>query len=182
MSATIVFATLFGQGEAYGSPGRDFLKSQSVTAPPSGAANLCRTYPWACTSGSGKIQTFNMQQVAQINLRVNRQVKEVSDLQQFRTREHWTLPTAYGGDCEDFALLKKQELIKLGFPPQSLLIATVLERNRQGHAVLIVRTSDGDMVLDNLTDRIVPWADTGYIFLRMQDPRAPTRWVSLIGA
>ncbi len=31
-------------------------------------------------------------------------------------------------------------------------------------------------MLDNLTDRMLPWHRTGYSFLRMQEPNDPRRW------
>ncbi len=83
------------------------------------------------------------------------------------------------GDCEDYALYKKRELIRLGIPPEQLLIAAVLDKQRRIHAVLVVRTGSQDLVLDNLTSRIVPWNRTGYTFLRLQDPDQPSRWVAV---
>ena len=80
---------------------------------------------------------------------------------------------------KDFALLKKRELIRAGIDPSKLLIATVLDRKRNAHAVLVYRSSQGDLVLDNLTNRIKPWSVTRYLFLRMQDPRQPRNWVGV---
>lgn len=158
-----------------------YLKISQTIAAPIAAQNLCQTYVWACSKsvGSAAITHADLETLAQVNRRVNHGIREVSDLSQFRTNDVWTLPTSAGGDCEDFALLKKQELIARGLPAQSLLIATVLDRNRRGHAVLIARTERGDLVLDNVTGKIRNWARTGYIFLRMQNPNAPERWVSL---
>ena len=64
--------------------------------------------------------------------------------------------------------------------PNRLLVAVVLDRKRQPHAVLVLRSDMGDFVLDNLNKRVLPWQKTGYAFLRMQDPRDPTRWVSVM--
>ena len=44
------------------------------------------------------------------------------------------------------------------------------------HAVLVLRSASGDYVLDNLTDAVRPWAETGYTFLKMQDPAHGERW------
>lgn len=169
-----------GVGTAKAMPGQYFLAPVKASVPPSGANDLCRTYPWACTQGAGQIQQEDLQKVARVNRDVNRSVRDISDLRQFNRQEYWSLPTARGGDCEDIALLKKHTLINLGYPPQALLIATVLDHHRRGHAVLVVRTATGDLVLDNQTNRILPWAETGYVFLRMQDPVSPKRWVSLL--
>lgn len=151
-----------------------------VPAPP-GAASICRSYDWACAR-SGEIRMLGeetLQVIRRVNAHTNRTVRPITDMQQYRLEERWSLPTARGGDCEDYALYKKRELIRAGVPPEQLLLAAVLDRKRQFHAVLIVRTGTQDLVLDNLTNRIVPWHKTGYTILRVQDPRQPTRWVSV---
>jgi len=56
------------------------------------------------------------------------------------------------------------------------MLSTVLDRDLNTHAVLVFRSESGDSVLDNLTDHILPWAETGYSFLRMQDLASPYRW------
>ncbi|NIZ62279.1 hypothetical protein DL239_14990 [Sedimentitalea sp. CY04] len=165
-------------------PKSNFLNPGGNVVAPDGARQLCEVNAWACSVSpkTGKILKSDMAEIVKVNRSVNRRTREVADITQFRVEEKWTLPTARGGDCEDFALLKKRDLIRLGYPAQSLLIATVLDTNRRGHAVLIVRTDKGDFVLDNLTDQIKSWSDTGYIFLRMQNPKKPTGWVRLASA
>ena len=110
------------------------------------------------------------------NSQINRTTRQVADDRQYGGADTWALPTARGGDCEDFVLLKKKVLVSQGIPPETLLIATVLDRKRAPHAVLILRTDAGDFVLDNLRNQIKHWTETGYTFLRMQDPKAPRRW------
>ena len=39
--------------------------------------------------------------------------------------DYWTLPTDGKGDCEDYALLKRHELIRLGWPSSALLMTIV---------------------------------------------------------
>lgn len=71
--------------------------------------------------------------------------------------DNWQIPTAYG-DCEDFALLKRQELIDRGWNADDLKIILVY-RNRvddtgalvkEGHAVLWVQSIN--YVLDSPID------------------------------
>ncbi|WP_298848188.1 transglutaminase-like cysteine peptidase [uncultured Ruegeria sp.] len=160
-----------------------FIPSVASSPPPSGAINLCTQYNWAC-AGKRSVSMSSQQEfrvVEQVNRSVNRSTREVTDQSQYKTRERWALPTAIGGDCEDFALLKKRDLIHAGVDPSKLLIATVLDRRRVPHAVLVYRTANGDLVLDNLTNRIKPWTATRYLFLRMQDPKRPSRWVGVYG-
>lgn len=157
-----------------------FLPLNKPISAPQGFAGICDRYAWACAPTSTRERALShgelMDAARRVNISVNRQVREISDYDQYRVREHWSLPTARGGDCEDFALLKKRELMRLGVAPERLLIATALTRTREAHAVLILRTDAGDLVLDNLTNRIRPWEKTGYTFLRMQDPSKPAHW------
>lgn len=160
-----------------------FIYGVAASPPPTGARQLCRQYSWACAQkGSASLSSSQeLTLVKQINRRVNASTREVTDQSQYKTRELWALPTSLGGDCEDFALLKKRDLIKAGIDPRKLLIATVLDTRRNAHAVLVYRSSQGDLVLDNLTNRIKPWTATRYLFLRMQDPKQPRNWVGVYG-
>lgn len=155
-----------------------FLPSQGRISAPKAAAALCSTYRWACSSSS-EARSPEIEQISAVNRKVNRSTREISDADQYSREDYWSLPSRRGGDCEDFALLKKRKLISMGFAPDRLLISTVLDRTGRAHAVLIARTDRGDFVVDNLVDTIKPWNRTGYTFLRMQDPSAPNRWVSL---
>lgn len=159
-----------------------FLLSRMTVSAPAGAHNLCGRYPWACQTSARPVQVSGDQLdvAVRINRQINRQVTAISDQAQYGRTEHWALPTARGGDCEDFALIKKKRLIEAGLDPQMLLVATVLDRNRNAHAVLVVRSVQGDVVLDNLRDEVLPWRQTGYTFLRMQDPAEPGRWTAVI--
>ncbi len=179
----ITFGTFLGATVAQASEGA-FITSVSASPPPTGARQLCRQYDWACTTKrSGSLTSQQEMQIVQrINRHVNATIREVTDQSQYRTRERWALPTSRGGDCEDFALLKKRDLINAGIDPRKLLIATVLDKHRNAHAVLVYRSAQGDLVLDNLTNRIKPWSATQYLFLRMQDPKQPRRWVGVYGS
>lgn len=178
----LVFGTVLAVPEARASEGA-FIPSVAVSPPPSGAAELCRQYSWACSSKRSVSLSSQqeMQIIKQINRRVNASTRSVTDQSQYKTRERWALPTSRGGDCEDFALLKKRDLINAGVDPNKLLIATVLDTSRTPHAVLVYRSASGDLVLDNLTNRIKTWSATRYLFLRMQDPKKPGRWVGVYG-
>ncbi|MEM9975399.1 MAG: transglutaminase-like cysteine peptidase [Pseudomonadota bacterium] len=162
--------------------GSHIVPVKAVDAP-AGFHGVCDRYVWACAAGSGAgaVNERSLMDVArEVNLTMNRRYPEIADDRQYDTAEFWALPTARGGDCEDFALAKKQALLERGVPTERLMIATVLDRSQQAHAVLVLRTAAGDMVLDNLTNRILPWEETGYFFLRMQDPNAPATWNAVL--
>ena len=161
---------------------RPHLALQQKVDAPAGFEGVCARYAWVCAK-SGKRTTLGqdaLSMVSSVNAAINARTREISDQQQYRRAEYWALPTATGGDCEDFALAKKQALIGKGIAPERLLVATVLDRKRAPHAVLVLRTDDRDYVLDNLTNRIKPWQDTGYTFLRMQTPSAPGAWSAVL--
>lgn len=159
-----------------------YLISRHPISVPAGAKSLCKTYEWACAPAARETEFDNadLRLVRAVNRRINRTVRQITDHRQYRRTEVWALPTRRGGDCEDFALLKKRELMKAGIAADRLLIATVLDKRMQGHAVLVVRTHRGDLVLDNLTSRILPWDKTGYIFLKMQNPDQPQLWDAIL--
>ena len=161
-----------------------FLKSRGGAPAPSGAQGICSTYSWACArSANGSATSADtLKWVTAVNAKINRSVRSIEDEHQYGVEEHWALPTRTGGDCEDFALLKKRELVSLGVDPRRLLIATVLDRQRNPHAVLVYRSDKGDLVLDNLTDQIRSWRATRYMFLQMQDPDRPTGWVNVFAS
>lgn len=180
--STLAFGSLSIGSATEASEGR-FIKIVAASPPPSGAQQLCRQYNWACsTKASVSLSSKKEMQIIQrVNRQVNASTREVTDQSQYRTAERWALPTSRGGDCEDFALLKKRDLIRAGVDPNKLLIATVLDAKRNSHAVLVYRSAAGDLVLDNLTNKIKPWSDTRYLFLRMQNPKKPSGWVGVYG-
>lgn len=188
--AFLLFGLLPAAAGASDGRAKPFLEARFASAAPYGAEDLCGRFPWACAS-TGRAGRLTRRQIAladRVNRQVNRRVREIPDRVQYRRAERWALPTARGGDCEDFALLKKRELVRLGLPPERLLIAAVVEApgiagvmdaRRDGHAVLILRTDEGDFVLDNLDNRLRHWSRTPYTFLRMQNPTAPHSWVGV---
>ena len=117
--------------------------------------------------------------------RVNQQVKTpieaITDMDHWGVVDRWDYPTDGKGDCEDYALLKRKLLIEAGFPRQALLMTVVRDHQGDGHAVLTVKTNRGDFVLDNLTDKIKPWTETGYKFVKRQSQEDPNTWVSIGG-
>jgi len=91
---------------------------------------------------------------------------------------HWTLSPA-AGDCNGYAVTKRHRLIEMGWPKSALRLAVVLIAGGQGHLVLVVRMSDGDVVLDNLSSSVRPWNAAGYQWISMQSGSDPRFWVAV---
>ena len=119
-----------------------------------------------------------MSELRQVNSQVNSTIFEVSDMEQYGREDVWTLPTSGKGDCEDFALLKRKLLMQRGWPASSMSISVGTTAQGEAHAVLIVSTASGELVLDNLTSSIRTPPQTGHVFHSRQAGRG---WVSSTG-
>jgi len=86
------------------------------------------------------------------------------------------------GDCNDYAVTKRHELLALGWPSRTLLLAEVVTTWGEHHLVLVVRTRQGDIVADNLSQDLKPWTRTPYRWIRIQSPETPGFWSSLARA
>jgi predicted transglutaminase-like cysteine proteinase len=160
-----------------------FAPAYGKALPPFGYIDFCARHPADCRPLGGskaKVQLTDerWQVLRNVNSFVNDKIRPAHDIDLYGVPEYWAYPTD-AGDCEDYVLLKKRYLEGLGFPAETLLITVVVEEHGGGHAVLIVRTSAGDLVLDNRRDDIMRWSDTGYYFLKRQSQEHPLRWIAL---
>jgi len=83
-----------------------------------------------------------------INSKVNASVTYKSDLEQYSTPEFWKEAGAFG-DCEDYALRKRELLLESGFARKDLHLAWCWDETEAYHCVLLCRTDNGWFVLDN---------------------------------
>jgi predicted transglutaminase-like cysteine proteinase len=162
---------------------RAFAPVYGKTLPPIGFVEFCARDKQHCGSDNSHLRRIALTEthwklLQQINARVNSSIAPVSDMDLYAVPERWDYPID-AGDCEDYVLLKKRELENLGFPSHALLITVVLDEAGEGHAVLTVSTSQGDLVLDNRRDAVIRWAETRYRFLKRQSQDDPRLWVAL---
>lgn len=155
-----------------------------ITSIPVGHLEFCKSRPAECQAYDQVVQATVLndeiwQQLVSINAFHNQNIVPVTDDQLYQVAEFWTYPNGYG-DCEDFALIKRRDLIAAGWHPSTLMIAVVKEANGNGHAVLIARTDRGDMVLDNQAGDIRLWNETGYKFIKRQSQAHAGQWVDMI--
>ena len=150
--------------------------------PPIGHLMFCKTFPDECVAHGARgpviLDAQLWADLQQVNLQVNRAITPDTDMDIYGKDEVWTLPTDRG-DCEDYVLLKRKDLEARGWPTGALLIAVVFDEVGEGHAVLVVRTTSGDYALDNKTDQIKLWTETGYKFVKRESDTDPRKWVSV---
>ncbi|MGI9354979.1 MAG: transglutaminase-like cysteine peptidase [Rhizobiaceae bacterium] len=163
--------------------GISHMKTGSVTSQPIGHAMFCKQHPRECrvrsrANAAPKLTRKRWADLVKVNNHANFSVTPVTDQDAYGVEEHWTYPRSFG-DCEDYVLLKRYLLLQRGWPASSLLITVVKQPNGDGHAVLTVRTSKADYVLDNLETKIKPWNKTRYRFLKRQSTRHTGKWTAI---
>ena len=171
---------------AAGLPGPATAVEAGVPARPVAAwTAFCHRMPAECDVDPREPATIPLtaalwRMLSGVNRRVNARILPITDLAHWGVVDRWDFPDDGFGDCEDYQLLKRRMLIERGLPRRALRMTVVLDEIGEGHAVLMVRTDRGDFILDNKTDTILPWRDTGYAYIKRegQDGRA---WVTLDG-
>ena len=159
--------------------------SFETTSIPVGAAEFCSQRPAECGRNADLVGETTLTEalwsdLVAINNQANGAIVPVTDQDLYQVAEFWTYPDSGYGDCEDIALAKRRELIARGWAPSTLLMAVARQANGEGHAVLMVRTDRGDLVLDNLDSTIRVWTDSPYHFLKRQSQANSAQWVDIV--
>lgn len=99
------------------------------------------------------------QQLQAINRGVNRIVRYRSDWARHRVIDYWDqfreVVQKRSGDCEDISMVKYWLLASLGVSRQDMgLLLVRVNSRRADHAVLVVKTTNGQVYLDNRASRV----------------------------
>ena len=160
------------------------VEAVGTARPVQGWVKFCERYPGECDLNIAEASTIqlnsrNWKALQTVNRKVNPTIKPKTDMEHWGVVDRWDLPEDGYGDCEDFQLLKRKLLVEqYGLPKRAFRMTVVIDEQGEGHAVMMVRTNEGDLVLDNKRSAILPWHETGYVFVKRegQDGR---EWVSL---
>ena len=156
----------------------------AAALPPIGHSRFCIRYPDDCNVHGIDFRRRNIALTAQrwselnrINREVNRNIlPEVTPGN--GTTEKWAIspPT---GDCKDYAITKRHELLARGWPSRSLLLAEVVLPSGEHHLLLVVRLKGANLVLDNRSDdmRLLTTSFDQYRWVRIQSPQNPRFWM-----
>ena len=161
-----------------------FMQTGGRTTQPIGHYQFCQERPVECSTMTPAHAPYELTRklwatMVSVNNAVNGSVVAKTDMENYGVEEKWAYPTNGFGDCEDYALEKRRRLMALGIPAGDLLMTVVRQRSGEGHAVLTMRTSRGDYVLDNLESKLLAWNDTGYTYLKRQSETNSGVWVKI---
>lgn len=108
--------------------------------------------------------------VDKINEEVNTSITYRSDAAVYNKPEFWT-PAVKLGDCEDYALLKRNKLLAAGADESQMGLVCCYVRELpdtvSGHCVLWVNTDKGGFILDNRYQGLQRPTDLDYIWESM---------------
>ena len=153
-----------------------------LTSPPMAWTVFSETYPDEAIVGPvvAPIEWTPGRQLELVrgNADVNDAIKPIPN-DQPKTGDPWLIMPAQG-DCHDYAVSKRARLLAQGWPESHLLLAECEIRDTgEHHLVLIVQTTRGDFVLDNLSPAIIAWEHKPYRWLRVQKPENPNYWARI---
>ena len=152
---------------------------------PMGHIRFCLHHPKDCEAQKVDFRKRQMlltvERWEELNL-VNRQVNRdiAPDPTLGPATEEWKISPA-SGNCHDYAVTKRHELLARGWPARDLLLAEVIVPSGEHHLILVVRTKNIDLVLDNLNANIRAASATRYQYqwVRIESPHDPRFWAGV---
>ena len=160
---------------------------EKPTLPPMAHTRFCLRYKVDCEVHDVDFWTRNiamtverLNELNNVNRQVNRDIMPQPNLGGLPTEE-WIV-SLRAGECHDYAITKRHELLARGWPSRALLLSEVVVPSGEHHLVLVVVMKDPDtaevvnLVLDNLNYNLRPVGLTPYRWLRMESPDNPRFW------
>jgi predicted transglutaminase-like cysteine proteinase len=161
------------------------IKLEAPMLPPMAYTQFCLRYEEECRprkifrGGPIKLTAERWDDLKAVNTAVNSDIiPERNDLG--LAAETWLIGPDRG-DCNDYAVTKRHELLDRGWPARALLLSEVVTGSGEHHLVLVARTKNGDLVLDNLTPQIRLWSRAPYRWVRIQQPMNTRLWAAISG-
>ena len=156
----------------------------AAALPPLGHSRFCLRYPDDCRVHTVDFRRRNIVLTPQrwseleiVNRNVNRGIFANVTPGNGVTEEWLISPPS--GDCKDYAVTKRHELLARGWPSRALLLSEMVLTTGEHHLVLVVRVKDTDLVLDNLNEdiRVAETTYEQYLWMRIQSPQNPKFWM-----
>jgi predicted transglutaminase-like cysteine proteinase len=155
----------------------------AAALPPIGHSRFCLRYPDDCRVHGIDFRHRNIaltpgrwNELNMVNRDVNKAIVAAVTPGSGATEEWLISPPT--GDCKDYAITKRHELLVRGWPSRALLLSEVVVPSGEHHLFLVVRVKDADLVFDNLNDdiRLVAMTYGEYLWVRIQSPQNPKFW------
>jgi len=162
-----------------------YIRFETPTLPPMAYSLFCVRYQDECRSrpmfrgGPVRLTAERWAALKEVNRNVNQDIIPERN-ERGLAGETWLIGPDRG-DCNDYAVTKRHELMERGWPARALLLSEVVTNSGEHHLVLVVRTKTGDLVLDNLTPQIKPWSRAPYRWVRIQSPNSTKLWATIGG-
>jgi predicted transglutaminase-like cysteine proteinase len=106
------------------------------------------------------------------------------DRELYGVSEYWATPKEFmarSGDCEDYSIAKYFALRKLGFKKEELRVVILMDTIRGiGHAVLAFYAEDRILILDSLSNLILPHSRYKH-YVPQYSMNETTRWAHIGG-
>jgi predicted transglutaminase-like cysteine proteinase len=155
----------------------------SPTLAPFQHVRFCLRYPSDCKSNPTENERIDLdaqttELLKRVNQSVNMSIIPTPKSYGPNLGDGWTIAPDMG-DCNDYAVTKRHELLENGLPSKALRLSVVKTASGIGHLVLVVVTTKGDIVLDNLTEVIRPWQSTDYHWLKIQSASDSKFWYEI---
>ena len=176
----LVGCTSMGWDEVEKHPDTHYAGGKEVV-PPYGFIDYCLRDEKACgVGGTNTPRKLTLTPhlwtvLSNVNIEANSAIRPLFDDEHYGRAEYWIDPPNDQGDCEDYAIRKHNLLLKAGLPEDALLFVASFQ-NGEAHAVLWVVTDHGELVLDNLTNVILPADETSYRWQKGQTRYRPWAW------
>jgi predicted transglutaminase-like cysteine proteinase len=187
VAGLIAFAVVaFGPGLAQAvSKASRWGGNTGAGTPIKGWVEFCARYRDECAIDPSEPATISLnpetwRTIVTVNEAVNGEIKARTDREHWGVEDRWDLAEDGFGDCEDYQLLKRKRLVDAGFPRRALRMTVAIDQESAGHAVLMVRTDRGDLVLDNKHNVVLSWHATGYVYVK-REGHDSAAWIALGG-
>jgi predicted transglutaminase-like cysteine proteinase len=161
------------------------IKFETTTLAPMAYTQFCLRYEDECRTkimfrgGPVQLTAERWDDLKEVNKAVNEDI--IPERNELGLAGETWLISPDRGDCNDYAVTKRHELLDRGWPARALLLSEVIVSSGEHHLVLVVRTKSGDLVLDNLTSQIKPWSRVPYRWVRIQMPNNSRLWATIAG-
>jgi predicted transglutaminase-like cysteine proteinase len=161
------------------------IKFETTTLAPMAYTQFCLRYEDECRTkvmfrgGPVQLTAERWDDLKEVNKAVNEDI--IPERNELGLAGETWLISPDRGDCNDYAVTKRHELLDRGWPARALLLSEVIVSSGEHHLVLVVRTKSGDLVLDNVTSQIKPWSRVPYRWVRIQKPNNSRLWATIAG-